>query len=315
MDHFDTPPVVMIAASQPEALVAALSDEPVTLAQTDSGKIALEMARDLRPDAILLAGDLRDMSAMDACDALHSDPEIGRQTPILLLTESRPTPTERVAAVRAGAWDFVRYPGGGDELALKLQSYVQAKRNLATALAEGIAQAERGLHTRGALAHRARELGALMGRVRQGLACVVFVLDRESGGDRMGTQLSRSTRVSDVVGVLSPNEIAVLAPGTNAEGAVNLARRLGKTLGVQEQESPRPKIRAGYEVVENLRYWPVDPLDLLSRAARAVEMGTPDAASPWLRRFPAPPAPRGREGHPGARVTTGLVPGRERSDR
>src|SRR2546422_8161975 len=55
----------------------------------------------------------------------------------LIIATDRPTPEQRVAALRAGAWDFVRHPGDPEEVALKLQTYVQAKRNIDVAFAEG----------------------------------------------------------------------------------------------------------------------------------------------------------------------------------
>jgi len=84
---------------------------------------------DIRPDLIVVHDDLPDMSAMDACELLRRDLRIGHNVPILILAGDRPTPGQRVAAVSAGAWDFLRYPGEPRDLAIKLQSYLQAKRN------------------------------------------------------------------------------------------------------------------------------------------------------------------------------------------
>src|SRR5439155_22489216 len=87
-----------------------------------------------------------------------------------------------------------------------------------------------GLHTRPALARRARELGALMSRGRGALACVVFALDADQADPKTGSLVARSARVSDVVGALSPTEFAVLAPATDHTGAVKLAQRIGGAL-------------------------------------------------------------------------------------
>src|SRR5207249_871318 len=77
-----------------------------------------------------------------------------------------------------------------------------------------------GLHSRPALARRARELGALMVRGRGALACVVFALEADPADPKPGSVLVRSARMSDVVGALSPTEFAVLAPATDHAGAV-----------------------------------------------------------------------------------------------
>src|SRR5438552_2217010 len=98
------------------------------------------------------------------------------RVPILIIATDKPTPEQRVAALRAGAWDFVRHPGDPEEVALKLQTYVQAKRNIDVAFAEGLIDPATGLHSRPGLARRARELGALMARTHGALARVVVML-------------------------------------------------------------------------------------------------------------------------------------------
>jgi tetratricopeptide (TPR) repeat protein len=45
-----------------------------------------------------------------------------------------------VTALRAGVWDFLRYPRNPEELSLTLQVYVQAKRNIDVALADDVAE-------------------------------------------------------------------------------------------------------------------------------------------------------------------------------
>src|SRR2546426_3695219 len=78
----------------------------------------------------MLAADLPDMTGIDASRLLHADLRIGHNVPIFIIATDKPTPEQRVAALRAGAWDFVRHPGDPEEVALKLQTYVQAKRNI-----------------------------------------------------------------------------------------------------------------------------------------------------------------------------------------
>src|SRR2546429_7341256 len=127
---------------------------------------------------IIIDAELPDMSGIDACRLLHSDLRIGHTVPTLILTPNKPTPEQRVAALRTGVWDFLLYPPDREELLLSLETYLQAKRNIDVALA-GLVDPATGLHTRPALARRARELGALMSRARGGLACVVFALDAD----------------------------------------------------------------------------------------------------------------------------------------
>ena len=82
---------------------------------------------------------------------------------------------------------------------------------------------------------------------------------------------------------------AVLAPGTDAAGAVSLARRIAAmlhdALGEHLPPGEGPELRVGYDAVANLMYCPTDPVELLGRAATAVRTGTPEPEYPWVRRF------------------------------
>jgi len=48
--------------------------------------------------------------------------------------------------------------------------------------------------------------------------------------------------------------------------------------------APAVRVRCGYEAVANVGYAPIEPVDLLVRAAAAVRTGKVDSAN-WLRRF------------------------------
>ena len=285
----DEMPLVLIGGAADPDLAQQLQAHRCGVVQVPTGGRVIEWARDIRPDVIVVHDHLPDMTAMDACELLRRDPRIGHNVPILILASDRPTPGQRVAAVSAGAWDFVRYPGEPKELSIKLQSYLQAKRNLDLALADGLIDPLTGLHNRVGLARRARELGALMSRRHGGLGCLVFSLEAEVPDLEVGTMIVRSTRVSDVVGSLSPKELAVLAPGTDEPGMVRLALRVGGTLstsiGGRTPFVPGSTLRAGYDAVANVTYSPVDPVELLGRASAAVRNGKPEAGSTWVRRY------------------------------
>lgn len=282
-------PVVLIATRQEHSLVGGLQDSRYAVVEVHTGTLAVAWARDLRPDTIVLAADLPDMSGIDACRLLHNDLRIGHSVPILILAPDKPTPEQRVTALRAGAWDFLRSPRDAEELSLTLQTYVRAKRSIDVALAEGLIDPATGLHSRPALARRARELGALMARNHGALACVVFALETDPADPKAGSLLVRTARLSDVVGALGPTEFAVLAPATDHTGAVKLAQRVAGVLcrgsGGSTPPAPGSTLRAGYDAVANLTYAPTDPVELVGRASAAVRSGKPEPGYPWMRRF------------------------------
>ena len=288
------PPLVLIAAHAERSLASVFEGRPYAVVQVHTGALALECVRDVRPDAIVLDADLPDMSGIDACRLLHGDLRMGHTVPTFILAPHKPTPEQRVAALRAGVWDFLSYPPDADELLLSLETYLRAKQNIDIALS-GVVDPATGLYTRAALARRARELGALMSRARGGLACVVFALEADPADPRAGSLVVRSARVSDVVGALSPTEFAVLAPGADHTGAVKLAQRIGSALrdavGTSTSDASASGLQVGYDAVSNLKYSPIDPVALLLRATTAVRNGAPEPGYPWMRRFDEAKAP------------------------
>src|SRR3989454_6798080 len=208
---------------------------------------------------------------------------------------------QRIAALRAGAWECIAPPHEADEILLKIGAYVRAKLDADRARAEGLLDPMTGLYNRQGLARRARELGSQAFREHGALACVVLALDVEApapGSEsaanvvvRCVHALKSSARLSDVVGRLSLTEFAVLAPGTDAAGARRLAEPLASSVqtsatapsAADERLAPL-RVRCGYEAVANVGYAPIEPVDLLVRASTALRTGRAESGS-WLRRF------------------------------
>src|SRR5947209_9844871 len=117
--------VVLVAAAKERSVAGLLADNPYAVVEVYTGTLALAWAPDLRPDTIILDADLPDLSGIEVCRLLHSDLRIGHGVPILILAPDKPTPEQRVTALRAGAWDFLRYPWDPEDLSLKLQTYMQ----------------------------------------------------------------------------------------------------------------------------------------------------------------------------------------------
>jgi DNA-binding NarL/FixJ family response regulator len=290
MDTATAPsPVVLLVLARERGIANALRGDRFAVIQIHTATLARELARDLRPDVIILETQLPDMSGLDACRLLRADLDVGHCVPILMLGREKPTPEERVTALRAGVWEFLPCPVDAKELPLALEAHIRAKRSIDTALAENALDPAGALHGRAVLARRARELGGLMARKHGGLACLVLATDAAATDPTIGSRVARALRISDVVGALSATGIAVLAPGTDHQGAAGLARRLVAVLGIanagRTQLVPGTTLRVGYDAVANLKYSPIDPVDLLVRADAAVQAGVPEPGLPWLRRF------------------------------
>ena len=297
-------PLVLLTGNGQETtrwLRSLLEGGGYAVLQERSGQHALERARTTEPDVILVDAELPDMPGVELCRALRADPRVSSSTPILLMIREAATRVQRLAALRAGAWECIAPPHDADEILLKIGAYVHAKLDADRARTEGLLDAATGLYNRQGLARRARELGSQAFREHGPLACIVLALDVEppepgaappqgaTGLGRYVQAIKSAARLSDVIGRLSATEFAVLAPGTDAGGARRLAERLASsvaaTTGTAGAVAASPvRVRCGYEAVANVGYAPIEPVDLLVRAAAAVRTGRADSGG-WLRRF------------------------------
>lgn len=281
---FTHAPVVLLASSRERHVEGALERHGYTVARVTTGALALAWAADLEPDIIMLDAHLSDMSGIEVSRLLRAEPRIPAHVPVLLILErGRPTAKQRVEAVRAGVWDFVRDPLNLDELTPQFQAYVRAKRNM-DGHAGGAADAPpTGIHGRQALARRARELGALTARARAAFASIVFAPGSAPLAALTAEVLVRRARLSDVVGILGPSELAVLAPTTDAAGARQFAIRTSEAL--RAEVGAATALRIGYHAVANMGYEPTNPLGILARASLATRQGVRDSAHPSIARF------------------------------
>lgn len=94
-------------------------------AQAATGAEALARARTLRPRVIVLDLNLPDVSGMDVCRLLRSDPET-RDIPILMLT-ARGGETDRVQGFELGADDYLCKPFNMRELVLRVEAVARRR--------------------------------------------------------------------------------------------------------------------------------------------------------------------------------------------
>src|SRR5438034_6833157 len=175
-------PLVLLAGDGQEAtrwLRGLLESGGYAVLQERSGQHALDRARTTEPDVILVDAELPDMAGVELCRTLRADPRVSSSTPILLTIRDAATRAQRLAALRAGAWECITPRHDADEILLKIGAYVHAKLDADRARTEGLLDAVTGLYNRQGLARRARELGSQAFREHGPLACVVLALDIE----------------------------------------------------------------------------------------------------------------------------------------
>jgi len=85
-----------------------LEKEGFSLTGLQTGKGALELCRQVRPDLILLDIMLPDSDGLDLCKGIRKDPELS-STPVIFLT-ARASETDRIVGLELGANDYVVKP-------------------------------------------------------------------------------------------------------------------------------------------------------------------------------------------------------------
>ncbi|HEV2448768.1 MAG TPA: response regulator transcription factor [Candidatus Sulfopaludibacter sp.] len=85
-----------------------LEKEGFAMNGQQTGKGALELCRQVRPDLILLDIMLPDSDGLDICKAIRRDAELA-QTPVIFLT-ARASETDRIVGLELGANDYVVKP-------------------------------------------------------------------------------------------------------------------------------------------------------------------------------------------------------------
>ena len=297
------PPLVVIANSQEwhtRSLESILGPHGYAVLRAYTGKQALEHCRNARPDIIIVDSDLPDTDGLEVVKTLRDDPIISRSTPILVTTPGHSTRQDRLAALRAGAWDFLGSALDDEELPLKLDTYVKAKFDADRVREESLLDQLTGLYSVRGLARRARELGSLAFRHHEPFACIVLspvvvgAVDELTAEDliratveKLARALKEQSRVSDAAGRLGPTEFAIVAQGTDAEGALMLAERL--TSGVRGTNGDHREIRivGGYDVVPDYHDSPIDPPEMLARASKAMRQSRLANNGQWIRQFRA----------------------------
>lgn len=85
-----------------------LEKEGYSLSGLQTGRGALELCRQVRPDLILLDIMLPDSDGLDICKGIRKDPDLAG-TPIIFLT-ARASETDRIVGLEIGANDYVVKP-------------------------------------------------------------------------------------------------------------------------------------------------------------------------------------------------------------
>lgn len=298
------PPLILLAGAEEwssRSLDSVLSPHGYAILRSYTDRQTVELARTTHPDALILDVGLPEAGGIAVCRDLRTGPLVPASTPILLITPGVALRQQRLEALRAGASELLGLPIDTEEMVLRLERLVAAKRDADRARDEGLTDEATGMYNARGLEHRLKELHALAGRRHGPLACIVLALDqpdlRRPGGIRSGDGLRPSEllaealhatrRGSDVVARLGAAQFAIVAPESDVAGATALAERLIvalKRVSAEHGAAAPPAVRAGLDGVPDFGDTAVDPAELLRRANAALQSAVPGEGT-WLRRF------------------------------
>lgn len=248
------PPVILVADDEPVNLALIrrrLEWEQYRVETAEDGGQAVEAARRVLPDLIILDVMMPVMDGLQACRLLKEDPAT-RDIPVIFLSALDDTDT-KVRGLGLGANDYVSKPFRVEELLARVSVAIRMKlerdrlrqraeelRRSAEAASEmSMTDALTGLLNRYGLQRALQREMSEARRYSRPLSCLLIDLDffksvndtyGHAAGDAALQQAARviadSVRGSDVVCRYGGEEFLVLAPETSVEGASALADKI-----------------------------------------------------------------------------------------
>lgn len=121
---------ILVVDDEPEAVELIrfnLTQAGFKVASALDGPAALQKARQLKPDLIVLDVMLPEMDGLEVCKILRRDPDFNA-IPIIMLT-ARAAEVDRVVGLEIGADDYLTKPFSPRELTLRIKKLLQRREN------------------------------------------------------------------------------------------------------------------------------------------------------------------------------------------
>lgn len=249
-------------------LEAKLSGEYYTVYTAESGRGAIQKAKELAPDIILLDVMMPEMDGFEACKILKSDPETA-QIPVVMVTALSEV-EDRVQGLEAGANDFITKPIDEVHLFARVKSLIRLKVLLDELQMRDKTGSQFGLE----------DYAALYKEIPQG---TILVIDDDIVQSRKIQQILSSkghtvevVDPEDAMDAVTHKEFDLVIINTMLDDADGL--RFGVQIRSQEQtrrvpimilvdEDDKPLLVKGLEIgIDDYLMTPMDDNELLARA-------------------------------------------------
>jgi DNA-binding response OmpR family regulator len=123
-------PTVLIVDDQEwsaRSLESVLEINGYRVVRASSAHRAMKAAHTHPPDLLFINCKLPDDDGLDLCRTVRQDSRFRAGLPIFLTAPDPPTRAQRLAALRAGAWEFLAHPFDAEELLLRLDLFLLAR--------------------------------------------------------------------------------------------------------------------------------------------------------------------------------------------
>lgn len=242
-------------------LRARLKHERIELKSAIGGEEGLRMAREMKPELILLDIELEDLDGFEVLARLKADPET-HDIAVIFVSASNET-MDRVRGLDLGAVDFVGKPFDVGELKARVRSALRMQRLIRMLAQRARVDGLTGLWNRAYFDQRLRDEVAAANRYGQPLSLILCDLDHfKSLNDRFGHPfgddvLERAAgilnegRGSDVACRYGGEEFGLILVGTDIEEAMETARRHQQKLqDIRFTDRENVKISASFGVAD-----------------------------------------------------------------
>jgi PleD family two-component response regulator len=289
---YPRPPLALIVTNQEWtslSVITIFSPRGYATLRVPTGEQVLQRVRETPVDLIIVDRSLKDMSGAELAARLRDQ---GAVIPLVILSSEPWERQDKLAALQSGAWDACSMPMDGEELFLRVDTWVRSKLQGDVSSEQGLLDPETGMYNLQGLLRRISEIGAGAMRHRRPMACVVVEAQLTSpsaergpiAAETLAGILREAGRASDTIGRLSQTEFVVMAPDTDLDGVRGMVERLRRTAeNTAIADHAGIRMRFGCAAVSNMRDASIAPSDLLIRATEALRQES--ASSDELSRF------------------------------
>ncbi|HEX5708727.1 MAG TPA: diguanylate cyclase [Pyrinomonadaceae bacterium] len=253
-DGHERRPLILVADDEPVNLALIkrrLEWEDYKIHTAEDGREAVERARALQPDLIILDVMMPILDGLQACRLLKDDAST-RDIPVIFLSALDDMET-KVNGLAAGGNDYISKPFRAEELIARVRVAIrlkrerddlrdsadEARRRAEAASEMSMSDALTGLLNRYGLQRSLQHEQAEARRYGRALSCLMIDIDHfkhvndtygHAAGDAALMQVAKvltdAVRASDVVCRYGGEEFLVLAPETNLDGALWLGEKI-----------------------------------------------------------------------------------------